>query len=246
MVNPLLYFSGVALSAFLTGVSKAGLGGNMGVLITPILALVIPADQAIGLLLPIFILGDVFALMAHWRRWNGRLVVRLIPAGMVGVTLGTFVLTSISAVTLQRFLGVIVFLFLIYRLVENRLLKGVKYQARGWHGWVAGGVGGFTSALAHAGGPPVAVYLLMQDLAPQVFVATSVLFFAVINWIKVPYYYQAGLLDFAAWLRLIWLVPLVPIGVWVGKRFVQRIDRRLFEQVILVLLTMSGVLLLTR
>lgn len=246
LVNPLLYFSAVALSAFLTGVSKAGLGGNMGVLITPIMALVIPADQAVGLLLPIFILGDTFALMAHWRRWNGRLVVWLIPAGLVGVTLGSFVLTNISPVALQRLLGVFVFIFIVYRLAEKAVLKRLQYQARGWHGWVAGGLAGFTSALAHAGGPPVAIYLLLQDLAPQVFVATSVLFFAVINWIKVPYYYGAGLLDFAGKLELLWVAPLVPLGVWVGKRLAQRVERRVFERIILVLLGISGVLLLTR
>ena len=166
------------------------------------MALVIPVDQAIGLLLPIFMLGDVFALAAHWRRWNSSLIWLLLPGGLVGITLGTFVLTSISAVLLQHLLGIFVFVFIGYRLLESRILKAFQYRAQNWHGWVAGGMAGFTSTLAHAGGPPIAIYLLMQSIPPAIFVATSVLFFAVINWIKVPYYYQAGLFDFPALVRL--------------------------------------------
>lgn len=245
-LNIIAYYGVVALAAFLTGISKGGLGGMMGVLITPMVALVIPVDQTIGLLLPVFMLGDVFALAAHWRRWNGRLVGLLIIGGLVGITLGTFVLTNISAEFLQRLLGVLVFLFVGYRLVEGRILKRLQYRTQNWHGWVAGGVAGFTSTLAHAGGPPIAIYLLMQNLPPGGFVATSVLFFAVTNWIKVPYYYQAGLFDFIALARLVWLAPLVPLGVWVGKRLADRVDRAIFERVILVLLVISGILLLTR
>jgi uncharacterized membrane protein YfcA len=244
--DSIIYISAVALAAFLTGVSKAGLGGTMGVLITPMMALIMPADQAIGLLLPIFILGDIFALIAHWRHWNRSLLWLLIPGGLVGVTLGAYVLTNISTTILQRLLGIFVFLFILYRLVEGRVLKALRYRARNWHGWVAGGLAGFTSTLAHAGGPPIVIYLLMQDIAPRVFVATSVLFFAMINWIKVPYYYQAGLFDFAGQMKLLWLAPLVPLGVWVGSRLAQRIDRGIFEWIILVLLGISGVLLLTR
>ena len=140
----ILYYTAVALAAFLTGVSKGGLGGTMGVLITPMMALVIPVDQAIGLLLPIFMLGDVFALAAHWRRWNPRLIWLLLPGGLVGITLGTFVLTSISAVLLQHLLGIFVFVFIGYRLLESRILKAFQYRAQNWHGWVAGGMAGIS------------------------------------------------------------------------------------------------------
>jgi hypothetical protein len=244
--DTLIYYSVMALAAFLTGISKGGLGGMMGALITPMVALVIPVNQAIGLLLPVIIFGDMFALAAHWRKWSGRLVGLLIPGGLIGITIGTFVLTNVSAAFLQHLLGVIVCLFVGYRLVESRVLKALSYQTKNWHGWVAGTLAGFTSTLAHAGGPLIAIYLLMQNIAPPVFVATSLLFFAVMNLIKVPYYYQAGLLDITALAQVIWLAPLVPLGVWVGKRLATRVDRIIFERIILVLLAISGVLLLTR
>lgn len=242
--NLIVYYAVIGLAAFLTGLSKGGLGGTLGALITPIVALVMPIDQAIGLLLPIFIVGDAFALAAHWRRWNARLIWLLLPGGLVGITLGTFVLTSISPAGLKRALAVIIFIFICYRLMQPRILKRLHYRSEKWHGWLAGGVAGFASTLAHAGGPPVVIYLMMQNLTPAIFAATSVLFFAVTNWIKVPYYYQAGLLDLGRLLPIIWLAPLVPLGVWMGRRWADRVNAIVFDRIIVVFLAITGIFLL--
>jgi uncharacterized membrane protein YfcA len=238
------FFVAIALAAFLVGFSKGGIGGAMGVLITPLTALVIPIEQTIGLLLPILILGDMFALAAHWRRWDQRRIWVLLGGALLGVTLGTFILTNISSFILRRGLGVLVIIFVLYRLFERRILGALRYQARSWHAVLAGSLAGFTSTLAHAGGPPITIYLLMQDLEPGVFVATSVLFFAALNWIKVPYYLYAGLIDFTTLLKLVWLVPLVPLGVWLGKRLVERVNKIWFDRVITFLLLITGILLL--
>jgi uncharacterized membrane protein YfcA len=246
MINdfPIPFIVAIALAAFLTGFAKGGIGGAMGVLVTPLTALVIPIEQTIGLLLPILILGDTFALAAHWRRWDQRRIWVLLGGALLGVTLGTFILTSVSSLILRRGLGVLVIIFVLYRLFERRILGALRYQARGWHAVLAGSLAGFTSTLAHAGGPSITIYLLMQDLEPGVFVATSVLFFAALNWIKVPYYLYAGLIDFAMLLKLVWLAPLIPLGVWLGKRLVERINKVWFDRVIIVLLLITGVLLL--
>ena len=241
--SPGIYYGIIGFSAFLVGLSKGGLGGMLGALITPLLALVMPIDQAIGMALPILILGDLFALAAHWGNWDRRLIWLLLPGALVGITLGTFVLTNISPKALERSLGVIIFIFILYKLLEQQIMSRLEYRAHRWHGWVAGGTAGFTSTLAHAGGPPVVIYLLLQDIAPTVFVATSVLFFAVTNWIKVPYYYQAGLLNLQALLQILWLAPLVPLGVWAGRRIAQKTDPLVFERIILVLLGITGIFL---
>ncbi len=183
---------------------------------------------------------------------------------MVGVTLGTFVLTSVSQVVLQKGLGVFVLLFTAYRLSERFLFRRAEQSEvsnpitkeestlrshkprRSWLGVAAGTAAGFTSTLAHSGGPPIVAYLLTQRLEPRVFVATSVLFFTILNWIKAPYYYYAGIFDFGLVWRVAWLAPLVPLGVWIGKRWVSRIERKWFEGVITALLLVAGVLLLVR
>jgi uncharacterized membrane protein YfcA len=242
--NTTLFYLMTALVALIIGLSKGGLGGMPGALATPLMALVMPADQAIGLLLPILMLADVFAVALHWRRWNGRLVWLLIPGAVVGVTIGTYFITNAPTRTLQIALGVIVLLFAVYKIFEKRILGLFHYQPRDWHGMVAGTITGFSSALAHTGGPPVSVYLLMQDISPGVFNATAAIFFLILNWIKVPYYWYAGLFNFQLLWQVAWILPLVPLGVWLGKQFSNKVNKETFDQVMVALLVIASILLI--
>lgn len=156
----------IAVADFLTGLSKGGLGGMVGASNTPMMVLIMPLDQAVGLLLPILMLGDIFAVAAHWRRWVTRLIWMLILGALIGVALGTWVISNLSPLLLRRGLGVLVLVFLLYRLFEKRILGSLTYQPRRWHGALAGSTAGFTSTLAHAGGPPITIYLLMQNMQP--------------------------------------------------------------------------------
>jgi uncharacterized membrane protein YfcA len=246
MQTPAIILLTAGVSTFLIGLSKGGLGGMAGPLITALMALVIPADQVLGLVLPLLIAGDVFAVSAHWKKWDRRLALLLIPGAIVGVTAATFFLTRVSAEVLQRALAIIILIFIVIKLVESGVSSPKFQQARGWFGTIAGAVAGFTSTLAHAGGPPITIYLLTQNLQPRRFVATSALFFMALNWIKVPYYLFAGLFDVNLIVRFIWLLPLLPAGVWAGKLLVQRVGKRPFEIAIYFLLLISAVLLLIR
>ena len=243
--DQLIFIVVTALSAFLIGLSKGGLGGMLGALVTPMMSLVIPVDQAIGLILPILMYADIFAVAFHWGYWKIRLILLLLPGTIAGVVIGTFFITNAPTELLRTALGIIVLLFAVYKLFESRILGSIKYQSRSWHGLLAGTITGFSSTLAHTGGPPVSIYLLMQDLTPRIFVATSALFFFILNWIKVPFYVYAQLFDPQRILNIAWIViPIVPIGVWVGKRVAIRVDKKTFERLILVLLLISGISLI--
>ncbi len=242
--NPLVLIGVVGLAFFLTGLSKGGLGGTMGFLLTPLLTLVMPMNKAVGLLLPILILADIFAVAAYWRGWDIKRIWILLTGAIVGVTLATFVLTSFPPEWLRKGLGVLSLLFVLYRVFERRIMQALAYTPRNWHGVLAGSLAGFTSTLAHSGGPPITIYLMLQKIPPQTFIATTALFFAVLNWIKVPYYYFGGLFDFGLLFKLTWLAPLTVLGVLSGRWLVKRVDRVVFERIILALLFVSGVLLL--
>lgn len=233
-----------AVVVFLIGLSKGGLGGGAGALATSMLALVLPADKVVGLLLPILMFADIFAVAFHWRRWNRRLVLLLLPGAVVGVTVGTLFLANAPTETLRTLLGILVLIFAAYKIFEQRTLRWINYKSRNWHGLLAGTASGFSSALAHSGGPPVRIYLLMQDVKPAVFVASSALFFSIVNWIKVPYYFYAQLLDFERLRQFVWLLPLVPLGVWFGRWAVYRVRPQAFERVIVGLLAINGILLI--
>ena len=233
----------VGTACFLTGVSKGGLGGGIGMLMTPMLSLVMPVNKAVGILLPILMLADVFTLAAYWKKWEIRWIWVLLIGGLSGVTLATYVLVNVPADLVRKGLASIVFIFFLYRIFEKRIIPAQNNQARPWHGLLAGSASGFSSALAHAGGPPITIYLLLQRLEPSKFIATSALFLALLNWIKVPYYFFGGLFDFPLQLRLVYLLPLVPLGVWTGRQLVKQVDKLLFERIIIALLIISVVLL---
>jgi len=242
--NPVVFYLMTAFVGLLIGVAKGGLGGLVGTLATPMMALVMPADQVIGLVLPMLIFADFFAVAAYWRLWKARLALLLLPGGVVGVLVATLYIINAPEGALRKALGIVVLVFTVYKLVESWLLRYMTYQGRDWHGLVAGIAAGFTSALAHAGGPPVTIYLLLQKVSPIEFNATSVLFFAILNWIKVPFYWAAGRFDFARLAQVVLLLPLIPLGVWVGRKFAGRINRLWFERVIVAALLISGVMLL--
>ncbi len=233
----------VALVALLIGLAKGGLGGTLGVLATPLMTLVLPPEEVLGLVLPLLMIADVFAVAWLWGRWRGRLVLLLLPGGVIGVTVGTLLIANAPTSTLQLVLGVIILLFVVYKLFEERLVGNLVYTPRPWHGYLAGTLAGFSSSLAHTGGPPISIYLVLQRLTPITFNATSALFFAILNWIKAPYYYYIGLFDRQMLLSVAWAVPLLPLGVWLGKRMATRIDPRTFERMIVILLAISGALL---
>lgn len=239
-----IFFVVAAAVAFLVGLSKGGLGGTAGALATPLMALVMPAEQVIGLVLPILMLADIFAVALHWGHWERRFILLLLPGAVVGVTIGTYFVTNAPTGTLRLALGVIVLLFVVYKLFEERLLEAASYEGRNWHGLVGGAITGFSSSLAHIGGPPVSIYLLLQEVTPRVFIATSALFFFILNWIKVPYYLFADLLDLGLIWRIAWLAPIVPLGVWVGKWAVTKVDPGTFEKIIVALLAVTGVMLI--
>jgi hypothetical protein len=240
----ILFYLMAAFVGLLIGVAKGGLGGLIGTLATPLMSLVMPPNEVVGLLLPMLMLADVFAIATYWRRWRIRLVLLLLPGGVAGVTIGTFFIKNASAELWRNVLAAIVLVFTIYKLLEKYILRLLTYEGRDWHGLLAGVVGGFSSTLAHAGGPPVAIYLLLQKVPPIEFNASSVLFFAILNWVKVPYYAYARLFDFHRMLEILWLMPIIPVGVVLGRWMTNKIDRIWFERLIVILLLVSGLLLL--
>jgi uncharacterized membrane protein YfcA len=242
--DPTLFLIMLAAVTFLVSLSKGGLGGMAGTLSTPLMALVMPVNQVLGLLLPIMLLADVFSIAFHWKRWNGRLVWLLIPGAVVGVTIGTYFITNVSTQVLKIGLAIIALVFVVYKLLEKRILGSVKYQEKNWHGWLAGTTAGFTSAMAHSGVPPISIYLMLHDVTPTVFVATSVLFYAILNWVKVPYYYFTGMFDFQLLWRVAWVFPIVPFGVWIGRWLVTKVSKTIFDNIILVLLVITALLLI--
>ena len=247
----------VSLAAFLIGLVKGGFSG-VGPLITILVATAVPTTVAIGVLLPLLMIGDVFALWAHWGTWDRAIIGRLLPGAAGGVLVASLFLRSVSEDGLRVFLAFVTIGFVVYRLAEPVIrarmvarrpeggtagdLHG-KDVAAGW-GLVAGGTAGITSTVAHVGGPPVSIHLLAARVGPRPFVATNAALFFVVNWLKVPGYIAADLFDTTLMLRLAPTALLIPPGILAGRAFVTRVNQKLFDGLILVSLVAGAILLL--
>lgn len=244
MADPLIVYIVIALGAFLTGLSKGGLGGVLGSLVTPLLALVMPAPVAVGLTLPLLLSGDICALYAHWRGWDRRVIVAVLPASIVGVIIGSLVIGSLSPITLQRALGLAALLYTVYKLWQRRSRRQPSSNLPRWQSSAFGVTTGFASTVANAGGPIFTIYLLGLRLTPSIFVGTSALYYALLNTMKLPAYLSAHILTPETILVVAWSMPLVPFGVWIGVILDRYIDMPTFEIIIIIFLAITGVVLL--
>ena len=233
----------VGAAAFLLGVSKAGLGGGLGPLVTVMVSIFVPPARAIGVLLPLLIVGDVFAVWTHRRSWDRALLVRLLPAAVLGVVVASFFLGQMSERGLQIFLAALSVIFVVYRLAEPRIRSFDFRPGAGW-GVAAGFTSGVTSTIAHSGGPPVVVYLLASRTPPITYVATTAVFFGIVNWLKVPGYIAAGLVDVSLLTRLAPFALLTFPGALAGRFLVRRASKVVFDRIVIGLLIMGAMYLL--
>ncbi|MCK6577092.1 MAG: sulfite exporter TauE/SafE family protein [Anaerolineae bacterium] len=235
----------VALAGLIIGLSKGGLGAPLGAIIAPMLTIAFPVSEAVSLVLPLLIVGDLFALVAYWKRWERRYIILLLPPALIGIAVGTLLLVNLDNRVLKIVLGLFTLAFVIYKLLGSRLLAA-NYHPRQWHGLLAGLASGLASALANSGGIPFTTYMLLQDIPPRSFVGTTTLYFLLLNVLKLPGYIYAGLLSWERLTTLAAALPLIPVGVFIGRYVVMRIDRQWFERILLVVLTIAAFLLLFR
>jgi uncharacterized membrane protein YfcA len=232
-----------ALAVLITGISKSGLGGALGGLAVPLMALWISPRDAAAVMLPVLIACDWFGIGA----WRGKAswpdLKLMLPAAIVGIVLGTLVFGVLSDNLVKITVGLIAVLFALDRLLRHRASTAPRPPHR-LFAWLAGAGSGFTSTLAHAGGPPVMAYLLNRQLPRQTFVATSVYFFTAINLAKLPTYIGLGIFTKTTLIASAMLMPLVPVGVWLGLRLLARIPERPFYWFATTTLGLSGLKLL--
>lgn len=231
----------IALLGFLIGMTKGGFN-TLGALLTPLLSLVLPVSTAVGVLLPMLIVGDAFAIYIYWREWDAPLVRRMLPAGIGGALVGTYLLAAMSPNALRAALGIFVLLLVVYKLASDRIAR-LAYQPRRWHAPAAGGLAGVASGMFNNGGPPFNSYLLLQKMPPRLFIATTALFFAILNLVKIPGFLYTGVLNVPLLLSLWWVFPFIPLGIWVARWLVTHINQQTFEWIVIGLLLVSSIIL---
>jgi uncharacterized protein len=237
------FFYAVAIPAvLLLGLSKSGFLSGFGSLAVPIVALAVPVPQAAAILLPCLCVMDLVGQGLMWRSIDRPLIKFLLPFGLLGTVLGTVLFSMVDARWVAGVTGGLALLFLAQRLAFRP--KADAKPLPKWAGGVLTSAAGFTSFVAHAGGPPLYPYVLPMRLAPLAFSATMGTFFMVINLSKwLPYAYL-GLIDWRNTSTSLALLPFAPVGVVVGVALTKRIKVESFYTLLNIGMGLTGCKLL--
>ncbi|CAN5534257.1 sulfite exporter TauE/SafE family protein [soil metagenome] len=222
------------------GLAKGGFAG-MGALSLPLIALTISPVRAAAILLPVLIVQDVVGVWAFRRDWDGHVLGWMLPGAMAGVALGYGFAASVSSDAVLGTVGAVSILFGLYRLwIERHGGMPNASRSPGWVGSLFGVAAGFTSQIAHAGQPPFQLWVLPRRLPRDVLVGTTAIFFATVNWIKVPAYLALGQFTHANLITSALLVPVAIASTLAGVWLVRRVPAERFYTAIYVLMIAVG------
>ncbi|MGB1310968.1 MAG: sulfite exporter TauE/SafE family protein [Leucothrix sp.] len=240
LYDPYFYFL-ATIATLIVGISKGGFGGGLAIVAVPIMSLAIDPILAAAIILPILCVMDLISVKAYWKQWDAALVKSIIPAAALGILLGGLSFHYFNAGAIRLLLGLLAVTFTLNYWLKKTI---VKKQAHTYWGWFWSALTGFTSFVAHAGGPPINAYLLPLRLNKSVFQGTCVLVFTIINYLKLIPYFLLGQLNDDNLYTSLALLPLAFIGVFIGIKLHKRISEVLFYQLSYLFLFMTGLKLL--
>lgn len=242
MISDLSFYMLAVPVVILVGMSKGGFGGGLGTLAVPLLSLAIDPRLAAAILLPILCGMDAVSLWSFRGTWDKQNLKILMPGAMLGTIAGAMTYTITNADFVRMLVGLLSIYFVGHYLWGKHFLEAMKQQpASHIRGGFWGSIAGYVSYIAHAGGPPVAIYLLPQHLPKTTLVGTTVLFFSIINFIKLIPYAWLGQINTESFVTSLVLLPLAPLGVQLGVYLHNKVSDRTFYVVSYGLLLLAGV-----
>ena len=235
--DPLFYLAAVP-AILLIGISKSGFGSGFGSLAVPLMALTVTVPEAAAVLMPLLFILDLLALRAYRQAYDRPLLYMLLPWSMVGVLIGFLLFKFLNAHIVEGVVGVFALGFVAQRVLFPPSPQGVLLPR--WIGATLTAMSGFTSFVAHAGSPALNAYVLPMRLAPLTYAATMAVLFFWVNLAKwVPYAYL-GLFDVRGLVTAVILMPVTPIGIWIGVYLARHMSPQLFYACIQVGMTLTG------
>lgn len=243
MSSEITFYAVAVIAVIILGLAKGGFTG-VGALAVPLFSLVTTPVRAAAIILPILIVQDVVGVWAFRHTFSRSVLALLLPTAAVGVGLATVFAAHVPIGAVELSVGLISVAFGGWRLAQawRHRATGVPHGPipGRLYGALCGVVAGFTSMVAHAGGPPFQLYALRQRLDRDHFIGTSAIFFAATNWIKVPAYVALGQFDRANLTVAAWLLPVAIGSTMAGVWLVRRVSGERFIHIIYALMVLVG------
>ena len=225
------------LAILLLGLAKGGFGGIGAPVALPVMSMGLPVETAIGVLLPVLLTIDVVNVTTHRQNADYRTILLALPGALVGVGLGSYLIFAIPSHIVGGGVGAIAILFAVYALTSP------KVDTAGLSRWLAlpfGMASGFTSSIAHAGGPPIHIYLLSRGYAQSRFVATANMFMASVNVLKIGPFVATGTLSTDTLRIAVSLVPVAVVAAILGYFIAKVMPKKMFKYVVNALMILAG------
>ncbi|MBT3244298.1 MAG: sulfite exporter TauE/SafE family protein [Bacteroidetes bacterium] len=231
-------------SALVTGMAKAGISG-LGLISIPIMAISFGAKASTGVLLPMLIIADIYAVIYYHRSAEWKLILKILPPAIVGILIGIVTGNAISPAQFKTLLSGIVLVMIIIMVVRDLVKKDRKVPDSPWFAIVIGLVGGFATMIGNAAGPVFAVYLLSMRLPKNSFIGTGAWFFFIVNVFKVPFHvFVWETINPISIQYSLLALPVIMLGAWLGIRIVRLFPEKVYRWFIVVSTSLSALLLL--
>jgi len=236
------FYAAAFPSVLIVGMSKGGFGPGTSLIALPLLSLVLPPLQAAAIMLPVLCAMDLAGLWGYRGTWDRRNMKIILPGAMIGIALGTLTAGSVSNEGVEIIVGGVAVIFALQKWLKRGPVEPAQPNVPKGLFWSA--CSGFTSFIAHAGGPPLQVYLLPQQMDKTIFVGTTVIFFAVVNYVKLLPYWWLGQFSPGNLATGVVLVPVAVGGVYLGMWLHHKMSDRLFFRIVYGIVFVCGLKLL--
>lgn len=248
--NPMASWLLAGAAAVLIGISKSGIGAGVGIVAVPLFVFAVGSPTvAIGAMLPLLIAADIFSVMHHWGTWDRKNLRQMLPGSLVGIAAGSVLIWMLGSMdnqkrALEMAIGAICVLYPIADIIKAKFAPHWRLAPSYVGGSLTGASAGVVSTVAHAAGPVTAIYLLAQHQTKQAYIGTTVIYFFIVNTAKLLPYALLGLIKTdTLWLGL-WLLPLIPVGTWLGAQLNRIASELVFRGLVLGVLVLTGLQML--
>jgi uncharacterized protein len=244
MIDDPWFYAAAIPAMIILGLAKGGFG-VVGLLTVPILSIAISPVQAAGITLPILVLSDMVAVYSYWWEWDATLLKIMLPGALIGIGIAWATASWVTEGEIRLIVGIVSVAFALNYWLRRRdtITPHALNRAKGVF-W--GAVTGFTSFVSHAGGPPYQVYAAPLRLPPRLFAGTAVIFFAIVNAVKVVPYFFLGQFNPENLLSSAILLPISIPATFFGVYLVKRINPKVFYQAIYALVFAIGIFLIAQ
>ncbi|WP_421978712.1 sulfite exporter TauE/SafE family protein [Roseivirga seohaensis] len=232
----------VLAAAFVLGLSKSGIKG-ISIIIVALMAFVFDAKASTGILLPMLLVGDIFAVIYYNRHAQWKYLFRLLPFMMLGVIFGTYMGNSMDEDSFRKSMAIIIFISVVVMFWWDRRKSKAVPQHISFAG-LMGLTAGFTTMVGNLAGSFSNIFFLAMRLPKDAFIGTTAWLFLIINLFKIPFHvFSWGTITWETLKINLVVIPAILLGLFIGVRLLKKVNDKLFRQFILVMTAVGAIMI---